>query len=235
MVEIAICDDERVFCEMLAQKTSAYMERSGEPFNISSFSCAEELLSCSCRLDILLLDIQMPGTDGMRLARKLREMGSHSAIIFVTAIKEQVWDAFELEAVDYICKPIDENRLHDALKRALKRTDSKTEKQLFIKRMNWCQSVKISDIYYCEVINRKVYLHTSRGVIDYYSKIENVEEQLDYRFVRCHRSYLVNLDHFAKYANGFVTLADGAQIPVSRLRHQAFMDAMMQYMKRKEA
>lgn len=233
MISIGICDDEQVFCDLLAQKTKAYMEHCGEPFELHCFSDADGLLLYGGHFDILLLDIQMPGMDGMKLAAKLRTTDSRTAIIFVTALKERVFDAFELEAVDYICKPIDDHRLNEALKRALKKVKTNGEKQLLVKTMNWCKSVKISDIHYCEVINRKIYLHTQSGVIDYYCKIEDVEKQLDYRFVRCHRSYLVNLDHFVKYENGHVTLSDGAQIPVSRLRHQAFMDAMMQYMKRK--
>ncbi len=233
MFEIAICDDEALFCDALAQNTSAYMEQSGESYRLRCFYSADELLSCGDRFDIILLDIQMPGIDGMGLARRLRDEGARTAIIFVTAMREQVFDAFELEAVDYICKPIDEVRLRKALERALQRVNADGEKQLLIKTMNWSRSVKISEIMYCEVINRKVYLHTKGGVIDYYSRIEDVEKRLDNRFVKCHRSYLVNLDYFANYENGCVTLENGARIPVSRLRHQNFTEAMMRYMKRK--
>ncbi|MDR1701485.1 MAG: LytTR family transcriptional regulator, partial [Sporomusaceae bacterium] len=82
--------------------------------------------------------------------------------------------------------------------------------------------------------NRKIYLYTQNGAIDYYGKLEELEKQLDYRFVRCHRSYLVNLDHLNEYANGEIKLTNKTCVPVSRLRYQEVLAAMMEYMKKKE-
>ncbi len=145
---------------------------------------------------------------------------------------EYVYDAFEVEAFDFICKPIEEIRLHKTLNRAFKKLGK--NKSLFIQTMNWCKSVKLDDIYYCEVINRKIYLRTQNGVIEYYCRLEDTEKQLDYRFVRCHRSYLVNLDYLLECTNGQIILENGEHVPTSRLRHQDVRDAMMLYMKRKE-
>lgn len=175
----------------------------------------------------------MPEQDCITLAKKLRETQSGSAIIFISALKEHVYDAFEVEALDYICKPIDEARLQKALSRAVVKLREQGNKSLFIQTMNWCKSVKLEDIYYCEVINRKIYLYTKSGTIEYYRKLEAVEQQLDYRFARCHRSYLVNLDYLLEYTGGQILLENGAHVPISRLRHQDFMEAMMRYMKRK--
>ena len=175
----------------------------------------------------------MPEQDGLALAKKIRENESQGIIIFITALAECVYDAFEVETFDYICKPVDEARLQRTLGRAFKKLRETENRSLFIQTMNWCKSIKLDDIYFCEVINRKIYLHTKNEVIEYYCKIEDVEKQLDDRFVRCHRSYLVNLDYLLEYANGQISLENGEHVPISRLRHQDFMDAMMRYMKRK--
>lgn len=175
----------------------------------------------------------MPEQDGLELAKRLRKDGVRGIIIFLTAFAEYVYDAFEVEAFDYICKPIKEIRLYRTLERAFYKLGESESRNLFIQTTNWCKSVKLDDIYYCEVINRKIYLHTQNGVIEYYCRLEDIEKQLDYHFVRCHRSYLVNLDYLLEYANGQVILENGEHVPTSRLRHQDIMDAMMIYMKRK--
>ena len=235
MIKIAVCDDEQIICDMLTKAVSAHMGQINEPYEIDAFFNAAGLLQSLSHYNILLLDIQMPGLNGLMLAKRLREAESRSALIFVTALKEHVFDAFEVEATDYICKPIDGERLSKALDRALQKVKTDGEKCLFIKTLNWSKSVKLSTIYYCEAMNRKVYLYTQNGVVDYYAKIEELEKQLDYRFVKCHRSYLVNLDYLTQYSDGQITLENGTNIPVSRLRHPVFMEAMMRYMKKKEA
>lgn len=102
----------------------------------------------SCAYDIFFLDIQMSEQDGLKLAKQLRKTGGRGVIIFITALAEYVYDSFEVEAF----KKFDENE----------------NGSLLIQTMNWCKSVKLDDIYYCEVINRKTYLHTKNGVIEYY-------------------------------------------------------------------
>ncbi len=233
MIKIAICDDEPAVCQIMSRKVEDYMHVLKEHCEIKCFISATQLLKTSCSHDLFLLDIQMPEQDGITLAKKIRESQNRSIIIFITALSESVYDAFEVEALDYICKPIDESRLQKALNRAVTKIKENKNNSLFIQTMSWCKSVKLEDIYYCEVKNRKIYLHTKNGVIEYYCKLEELEKQLDYRFVRCHRSYLVNLNYLLEYSAREITLENGERVPASRLRHQEFMDAMMLYMKRK--
>lgn len=233
MIKIAICDDEKVACELLLQKVLSYMDEWKEPCEIECFFSAAGLLQTPCFFDLFFLDIQMPEQDGIALAKKIRENENRGTIIFITALAEYVYDAFEVEAFDYICKPIDDMRLQKTLDRAIKKLRESEKNCLFVQTMNWCKSVKLDEIYYCEVMNRKIYLHTKTGVVEYYCKLKDIEKQLDYRFVRCHRSYLVNLDFLLEYTNGHITLENGEHIPVSRLRHRDFMEVMMLYMKRK--
>ncbi len=187
MMKIAICDDEKFACEDIKQKILAYVEETEEHCEIECFFSAAELLQTSCSYDLFFLDIQMPEQDGLALAKKIRENESQGIIIFITALAECVYDAFEVETFDYICKPVDEARLQRTLGRAFKKLRETENRSLFIQTMNWCKSIKLDDIYFCEVINRKIYLHTKNEVIEYYCKIEDVEKQLDDRFVRCCR------------------------------------------------
>lgn len=132
-------------------------------------------------------------------------------------------------ASDFI-KPVKDVRLALTLDRALKKLNRRKEPHLLVRTLNQCRSIAFNSIFYCEVINRKLYLHTQDGIIDYYGKMDALEMQLDNRFFRCHRSYLVNLEYLKTYSEGQLLLQDGSRIPVSRLRHGEFMEAMLQYM-----
>lgn len=234
MLTIGICDDEPIICDMLAEQVSKCMEKLDRCHKIQCFHSAIELRQTSLDFDIILLDIQMPGISGIDFAKSLREQGSESSLIFITALKERVFDVFELEAVDYLCKPVKEERLMQALERGANKKRDGNEPCLFIQTMNWCKAVRSSTIYYGEIIDRKMYLYTTKGVIEYYGKMEEAAKQLDSRFVKCHRSYLVNLDYLREYADGQILLENGSRIPVSRLRHREVMDAMLHYMKGRE-
>lgn len=231
MIKIAVCDDEAAMCEQIQQMTAQVLGRGREPFEMIHYLNPQDLLADPSHLDLLFLDIQMPGVNGVELARRLRARGSDCAIIFVTVLEDRMLDAFEVEAVDYLCKPVDPERLERTLKRVLKRWKDTAEKSLFIQTKTWSRNVKVRDIYYCEVINRKIYLHTESGVIEYYGRLKETERQLGSSFIKCHRSYLVNLHHLQEYRDGTITLENGARVPVSRNQQQALMEGMMQYMR----
>lgn len=230
MLKIAICDDQEVMLGRLRAMVSDVLSAWKEEFTITCFSGAHRLLLSLMEFDLIFLDIRMPFMDGMALARKLREKGFEGVLIFVTVMKEYMPDAFEVEAMDYLIKPVDKKRLEAALRRSLKRLGSKAGKCLFIRTKNWCRSVRIHDIYYCEVIDRKIYVHTREGVLDYYGKIKDVERQTKSTLIRCHRSYLMNPEYVLEYGGGFAKLENGERIPVAQSCHQAVMEQMMRYM-----
>ncbi|MCI9101870.1 MAG: response regulator transcription factor [Lachnospiraceae bacterium] len=234
MIKIAICDDEPLLQEQLARELSAILVPLGQTFTADYFSNGLKLLASPLNYDLVFLDIRMPGPNGITLAQTLRSRKFQGALIFVTAFMEHMPDAFEVEATDYLVKPIQPKRLEGALMRAIKRLKEQSGKSLFIQTMNWCKTVKFGQIYYAEVINRKIYLHTRDGVIEYYGKMKELEPQLSPHFIQCHRSYLINPDYLTEYADGMITLENHAQIPVSRKYHPILMKRMMEYMGRQD-
>lgn len=232
MIQIAVCDDESALCSLLKEKLTALLNSQEEPFSITCCTSSSELLNTSTPYDLIFLDICMPGFDGMETARLLRKRLPDSVLIFITILTDYMQKAFEVEAFDYLCKPMDDGRLACTLERALKRLSRRKEPHLLIRTSNHCCSIGLSAIFYCEVINRKLYLHTQEGILEYYGKMEELVTQLDSRFFRCHRSYLINLDYFKSYSKGQICLQDGSCIPISRLRHREFMDVMMEYVSR---
>jgi len=232
MFKLAVCDDEPCMLEELSERLSGYMEERGLAFQIFRFDSAGALLDSGGDFDLLLLDIQMEPMDGMEAARLLRARGWDGLLIFTTVLREAVFDAFELNAFDYLLKPLDEKRFSGTLDRAIRALEDMKCKSLMVQSRGVCRVVAFSQIVYCEVMGRKVYLHLLDGeVLDYYERIENLAGQLDGRFFRCHRSYLVNLDHVLGCREGLVSLAGGDKAPVSRLREKELVQALLAHMR----
>lgn len=176
---------------------------------------------------------RMPPPDGMETARLLRERGNRSLLIFTTVLTETVFDAFSVRAFDYLVKPLDEKRFRQTMDRVLGELSKEARTRLILRQKGMYAVVPLSDLVYCEVQGRKLYLHRTDGtVLDFYGRLDEFTKRVDTRFFRCHRSYLVNLDHIRGCSPGRVYLIPNGEIPVSRLREQALKQALLCHMKR---
>lgn len=231
VIRIAICDDEKPMSDHIRKMTSDFFRGKNTEVSILQFSDGEELLRYDKKIDILFLDIQMSGIDGMETARKLRERKFQGFLIFITVMKELVFRAFEVQAYDYLVKPVEEDAFHRMMERLFDSLQNAGEAVLLVQKGYESRIISLTDIVFCEIIDRKIYLHlVTSEVVDYYDRIENLETKLNDKFFRCHRSYLINLQYLKSYKNGTAYMEGGRQIPVSRLRMGAFSQVILQYM-----
>ncbi|MCI9295426.1 MAG: response regulator transcription factor [Lawsonibacter sp.] len=164
MIKFAICDDEPRMSQDLAARLAGYMEeRQITAYSVSRFSGGDALLEWSGRFDVIFLDIQMDPPDGMETARLLRRRGDHSLLVFVTVLKELVFDAFDVEACGYLVKPLDRAAFRRTMDRVLRSLERRTARDLLIQRGAGCEVVPLDRIVYCEVLGRKIYLHQNDG------------------------------------------------------------------------
>ncbi|MCI9435907.1 MAG: response regulator transcription factor [Lachnospiraceae bacterium] len=232
MIRIAICDDEESMSNRIRTMTSAFFRGKNMETAILQFSGGEELLGYGGSIDILFLDIQMAGMDGMETAVKLREKGFRGFLIFITVLREMVFRSFEVQAYDYLVKPVEESRFEKTMERLLGSMLNAGEASLLVQKGYESRIIALEDIVFCEIIDRKVYLHLTSGeVVDFYDRIERLEARLDDRFFRCHRSFLIHLKYLKSYKNNTAYLEDGSKIPVSRLRSKEFSGVILQYMR----
>lgn len=231
MIRIAICDDEKSMTDKLEKMVSAFFRRKNKEIAIAKFSCGEELLNHDKPIDILFLDIQMDGIDGMETARKLRDCKFRGFLIFITVLKEMVFQSFEVQAYDYLVKPIEKSHFEATMERLFASMQNVSTANLLVQKGHESRIISLEDIVFCEIIDRKIYLHlTSSEVVDFYERIEKLESRLDDRFFRCHRSFLINLKYLKSYKNGTAYMEGGKEIPVSRLRIKEFSSVILQYM-----
>lgn len=233
MIRFAICDDDPFMTRQLTGRLAQYMKgRPGAAYSVSSFPTGRALLESGGDFDLLFLDIQMEQPDGIQTARLLRQRENHCLLIFVTVLREPVFEAFSVEAYDYLVKPVEAGQFKRTMDRALAALARRGGRRLLIRRGGGCEVLALADLVYCEVQGRKLYLHQrGGGVVDYYQRLSTLEGQLDGRFFRCHRSYLVNLAYIRGCSAGRVLLSSGEEIPVSRLREGALTQALLQHMK----
>lgn len=245
IMKVVICDDEKRIREMIAKCVREVSDAS----EIELLSDAKSVVLSSFDGDILFLDIQMPGIDGMNAARLLRANGKKTVIIFVTALEECVFGAFDVGAFHYIVKPFDKNKIKSVFTRALeqvnesryvekmlseKEDDEALKRAITVKSGGTNTKVIISEIVYAEVLDRRITLHMStRDAIEYYGKMTDLESLLGKDFFRVHRAYLINLFYVKSYDSKNVNLA-GENIPVARGKYQELIKAYLSFHTRKE-
>lgn len=233
MLRFAVCDDEPHMLDRLSGQITACLEELGcRDFCLARFPSGKALLEAEEDFDLVFLDIQMDPPDGLETARALRRRGDGRLVVFLTVLRERVFDAFEVRAFDYLVKPPDPARLRRTLERALRDIEGRRARTLLVQRGTAREVVPLDEIAYCEVMGRKIYLHREDGgVLDYYDKLADLERRLGSGFFRCHRSYLVNLDHVRGCGGGQVRLSGGETVPVSRLREGDLTQALLRRMR----
>lgn len=232
MITVAVCDDEKYLTDQIKKLVSEFFRGKNTEASVVCFSNGEDLLKYDKSIDILFLDIQMNGMDGMEAAKELRSRNFGGYIIFITILEEMVFQSFEVQAYDYLVKPIEEKKFKRTMERLFASMKNVNEEKLLVQKGYERSIISFDEIVFCEIIDRKVYLHlASADVVDFYDRIENLEARLDSRSFRCHRSYLINLKYLKSYKNGVAYMENGKEIPISRLRGKAFSEVVLQYMK----
>ena len=230
-MRIAICDDEKEIRELIAKK----VEKQYPDAEIIFFQSGEELLLVDESIDILFLDIQMSGIDGMETARELRKKDKSVILIFVTAVEEYVFQAFDVGAFNYIVKPIDDGKFSDVLHRAVDEWSSQNinekepeERYVLINNSGVHTKVILDEIVYAEVFNRKVVIHKLDGEIEYYGKMSDLESLAGDSFFRPHRAYLINFKYVEKYDATTIYLERGTVL-MAKQNYPEFVKKYMKY------
>lgn len=218
-MRIAVCDDEPVQRQLLKKYVEEWGTLRSVSLQFMLFESAEAFLfrwEEDRTFDLLILDIEMGQMNGMELAMKLREQKEKLPILFVTGFEQYMPFGYEVDALHYLLKPIQKEKLFSVLDRA---ADSRLpeEREVF-QAEEGVISLPLSDIWYFEAQGHSCILHTENASYTLHLGISAVRERFVHRscFVSCHRSYFVNLKHVSVIEKTEAVLDDKTRLPVSR-------------------
>lgn len=219
MIDIAICDDDLRFAGQLEVLLCNLAEKYGVSFRIDSFSNGFDLLKAmkeSC-YDIIYLDIEMDGMDGLETARRIRTKDRTVVLIFVTAYDSYMKHAFEVSPSGFIVKPLDVQEFEKLLCRVIQMIIGQDAYYRFSYNKEKYK-IPIHDILYFHSDLRKTHIIGRNGTYSEYKKLLEVEKEIGQSnegFLRIHKSYLVNYRHVVKLSYDEVLMSNGDKLPVS--------------------
>lgn len=232
MLSIAVCDDEVIECCNMARKIKNILEEMKIPCIIRQFRSGGELLQAPESFDIIFLDIIMRDLDGMKTAQIFRKKASDKILIFVSSSREYVYEAYDVEAFQYLLKPVDDRKLKSVLQKAVLKSESRSQEFIIVSRERQKKKLFLDDIYYFEIKGRIVDVHGTEGNFTYYEQIGELENKLrDKGFFRCHKSYLINLKYVDGYNRQEAILENGEHIVIAKRRYEDFCQAMLKVMR----
>lgn len=229
-MKIAIVDDDLKMAETLKEYLKRFMKESGMPVMEQTFSDARQLLSrYDHTFDLILLDVEMPGMNGIEAAKKLRMLDDKVMIMFITNMAQYAIHGYEVEAVDYVLKPVEYPDFSMKMQKVLRYFRRDRDRVLMLETSEGRIPVKVSQICYIEVIRHYLHYHTALGVFEVRGVMKTLNEELKaFHFARCSQSYLVNLAHVTAL-RGNTVVVGSEELPVSRNRKTEFVDAFTRY------
>ena len=221
MLRIGICDDTAAARENLRLLCLKHF-RLEEPdfFEFSTGDGAVRWLKGHPgALDLLFLDIEMPGISGMEAAEAIRAFDWEVLLAFVTGYTDYVYDGYAVGAIGYLVKPVSEEKLSSLLDRAAAALEQRAPAVYTLRNAQGMFKVPLREILYAASDRRQVTLTTSRGDYTFYGKLDDVAAQLGAGFVRIHQRYLVNARAVSAVVGASVQVGE-ARLPISRSLHQ---------------
>lgn len=228
-IRIAVCDDLAEDRENITRLLSEYTDKNNLYVKIEEFSSGEAFLSSDTSVySLVFMDIFMSGMNGMETAKKLISRNSRVQIVFGSTSTEFAAEAFDIEALHYMVKPVRKEKLFHILDRFFDSVYSLRTVNVKVGRLE--ESIYISDILYAEADGKRAKIHTKKGVIDASMSMADLEEVLPANeFCRPIRWTLVSMREIVAMPTDILKLSDKTEIPISRLKRKEIQDAFANY------
>ena len=235
-MRIAICDDEKTHREYLGTYVKEWSANRKVIDSILYFESSEEFYFHWCEkqdIDLLLLDIQMGKQNGVELARKIRETNKNLQIIFITGLSEYACEGYDVDALNYLIKPFKKERLFVCLDQAVKLQFVQGAK-LLMETKEGLIGVFTNDIWYIEAFSHSCIVASKDKAYEVKQSIGSFENkpELKKSFIRCHRSFLVNIEHVYQITKNTIVLDNKKEIPVSRNAYKMVAETFVHHFRR---
>ena len=235
MIKVAFCDDDVSVLGEVSALVDQYRVERNQEIGYAAFKSPLELLAeveRGMRFDILFLDVIMPGQNGISAAKEIRKYDSSVKIIFLTSSREYAVDSYDVKAFHYLMKPLESDHLFRVLDDFWETTHTARESFAAQTDTGFCR-ITLEDVDYLEAQNKRVLVSLSNDtdieIRELFSKCEEIFS-LEKGFFKCHRSYIVNLNHVEQFTKTQISTKNGTNIPISRNNYAAFKEAYFSYM-----
>ncbi len=231
MHRIAIIEDDARDLDQILGFLSHYQQEHNIAFSITSFKDPMKFLSeYRSDYDLVFMDIELPPFNGIDVARRLRDIDPVVALVFITNMEQCAVTGYEVDALDFVVKPINYYRFSSMMGKALRSIRRRSEKEIVIRSSSKITRLPISQIFYVEIRDHLLIYHSTQGNLEAWGKLSDLEKELlDFDFVRCSSSYLVNLRHIISVDGDTVNIA-GDRLPISQRRRKTFYNDVTNYL-----
>ena len=233
MINVVIVEDEQVAFQQVNGYLDQYARETGEQFRvIHYFDVLTMLDEYKPNIDIVFMDIELPHMNGLEGCRKLRELDESVTIIFITNMAQYAVNGYEVNAFDFVVKPVTYPEFAMKLRRTLQKIALQEGASIGFTTKDGIQKLPVSRIAYIESIRHLIVIHTDDECFETYGTLKGIEEKLPGdRFIRCNSGFLVNL-RYVERVQGYTVYVKGCGLPISRAKKKDFMEALNNYLMR---
>ena len=232
MYKIAVCEDESIIRDDICRLCSDILTEKHMEHSLTTFRNAEEFehsLQMRNSFDLVILDIELGGKDGISLARDLRKQENQISIVFVSAHEIYLRDGYGVQPVHFLIKPVERSALDEALSADI-RLHHHNMPHINVRSGSKILPVCIDDIIYVEVMDHILHIHTPEGDIPSRSTLTLFMNSLPAEdFCRCHNSFTVNLRYIRNISHSSVSLSNNVTLPIGRKYYDSFQKSFIRY------
>jgi two-component system LytT family response regulator len=232
-VKIAVCDDEKIYRDDIIKKTDNYFKGTDIDAVYFEFCDGNDLMNSNIEFDLIFVDHKMKNVNGLDAISRLRERGNDTHVIFVSSYTDIVFDTMIVKAFRFLVKPLNEDKLKEALDSFLRETVKSPSVIVQDEDTLAVCSVKENSIIYAQAENVYTKLFTKSNTYVYRNTLSKFEEELKSSFFfRVHRSYIVNLDYIESFSKTDILLSTKEKVPISKKKYKPFRENYFDFVKK---
>ena len=228
---VAIVEDDPEDLKNCLDLLDRYSKENNVLFDIQTFESGDSFLfRFKSQFDFIILDINLSATNGIEVARKVRESDEDVIIMFATNLAKYVTKGYEVAAIDYVIKPLNYSSFYLKLERIIKKIKNKSNNFIVVPSNGGFSKINVDDILYVEVVAHDIYFHLNDETISTHGSLKNYEAKLEpLWFIRCNSCYLVNAHKIKRVDKFDIYLTNDETILISHPKKKYFMDRFREY------